>query len=721
MKKTFLAAVVCSVFGLFSIPVLAEAGSSAMIANRRTAIRYLQLAKQYASEKAWKDAEAQAEIGLAYDDTIADLWYINAVTKSMLGSSRAKVLPLVVKALNDAEWVDYNRDGARILYADILCSTGLYTEAVSVLDGAPFLYSADAEYLRVKAFYNVGDEEHIEKAREKIDAARRIYPKDVRFARLFFAHEYLLQKSCLYAPEGAEVVMNPLVRKLADAFILQLSHYADADAELELYAAIFAEGKQKTRMLNSFKARGLKAPLYAETALRAGLVSEDEALDRFFEFADREIDLSVLEAFVPLVTTEAAKKDLAEYLTAYDGIIVSDTDGDLETNLSVVYARGRPVTVSYDETQDGENDWTCDCDFGVPVVVHLSEGALDVQYTTWPWVQKALYLDSADEPVLEFNLVGETLSWTPFTMPVLDSVKNALSLDLFYPSVPEKLQQVSARTLLLASTSYELPSKERTGARIRVSLLDGVPQLARYYTKDGRLYAQAHFDGGLPALRTVDTDGDGLFETTETYGYAGPGEDQDYISTADEMQIMTNLFGAPSSGTGFYVRMIQVDQNGDTIPDFTEEYLPGEGKIASWDTDGDGLWDIRYVKQPLEADGRLREEAYFHQPLTESVVCVKSTDGVPVSVSNGEETLPVTKSDGVYWLGDAGSKKAAEKIRSAVNQTAFQGVSLIVEDEGERMLAVRAGNMIFGEKLPPAADNNEADSKTKNLENRNVR
>ena len=41
--------------------------NSAMSANRRTAIRYVQLAKQYAARKQWDEADAQARLGLAYD------------------------------------------------------------------------------------------------------------------------------------------------------------------------------------------------------------------------------------------------------------------------------------------------------------------------------------------------------------------------------------------------------------------------------------------------------------------------------------------------------------------------------------------------------------------------------------------------------------------------------------------------------------------------------
>ena len=266
MKKWF-----CLLGILFFSAVLFAQADSARSANRRTAIRYLQLAKQYASQKQWKEADSNARLGLAYDDTIADLWYIRGVAQFNAGEKKANVLPLIVTALTDAEWTDYNRDSARILYADMLSDMLRFDEAISILDVQPFLYSADAEYIRAKCYYNLGDE-YIQKAREKIDAARRIYPTDMRFAELFFSFEYKLNQPILQAKASGFDVddISPLARKIADAFILAATGYKNPSAELELYVAIFAEGEKQIRLFKSFKARNLKSPLYAEYALRSG-------------------------------------------------------------------------------------------------------------------------------------------------------------------------------------------------------------------------------------------------------------------------------------------------------------------------------------------------------------------------------------------------------------------------------------------------------------------
>lgn len=725
------------------------AQSSAASANRRTAIRYLQLSKQYASEKLWNEADSNAKMGLAYDDKIADLWYLRAICQMNLGEKKSQVLPLVVTALTDAEWVDYNRDGARILYADILCSTRQFVQAIATLDSAPFIYSADAEYIRAKSYYCLGDTENIRKARSRLDSARRIYPADSRFAWLFYTHEYqFFRNSGFHSSSITSDVLS-----LADAFALTVPLYKNANEELEIYAAIFAseekQGKsesKKVRMLKAFNSKGLKSPLYALEALKTGLLNEDTALDYFYQFSDKTVPVTILEDFAALLKTTDAKKEFAEYLNAYNGILTFDTDGDLVSNMTVAYKRGRPETITYDDNQDDESDWSASCDFGVPLSLSMSENALELDYSSWPYISTAKYKMASLHSDLKITLIAETLAWSPFTVEADSSIRGSLDFDFFVPVLAENGGgSISGQRLLRSALSYTIPSKERNGAVIQVSLLNGVAQIASYSVGE-KIYAMAQFENGIPVSRKVDIDGDGLFETTEFYGFSsdfvGPDRSENYISSGDEMQIMTNLFGSPASGTGFYVKKITVDQNGDTIPDFTEEYLGAKegakipGKISSWDTDGDGIWNVQYIKQPSSEDGIVREQSKFHYPIlnygefseaknssdyVDSIVTVFFENSLPVSVqiqkkdTDTSENLFVEKgkSKNFYWIRSSShensviSAKIEENIIHEINQTHEQGVSIIVEQsernasdlEKNRFLAVRIEKLIFGMKI----------------------
>ncbi|MBR1722926.1 MAG: hypothetical protein IJ727_10665, partial [Treponema sp.] len=225
------------------------------------------------------------------------------------------------------------------------------------------------------------------------------------------------------------------------------------------------------------------------------------------------------------------------------------------------------------------------------------------------------------------------------------------------------------------------------------------------------IYALAQFENGIPVQRKVDMNGDGLFETVEYYAYAKDGNEV-FSSAAEELQVMTNLFGSPSSGTGFYIKKITLDRNGDTIPDFTEEYLAGNkgdkvaGKISSWDTNDDGSWDVQYIKYPSSDKSKLLEEAKFHQPLSNSVVTVTSENGIPSFVKEGEKVLSVTRGEepNFYWISKADGKESEKIISEKINQIGEQGVSTIVDVEGigikRRFLAVRIEKLIFALEIP---------------------
>ena len=708
IKKSIIGSLVFLLSAAFSFSLFAQTGTpgSASVANRRTAVRYLQIAKQYASEKLWEEAQSNAKMGLAYDDKIADLWYLQAVSMAALGEKKSRVLPLVVTALTESEWVDYNRDGARILYADILCQERLFVQALSVLDSAPFIYSADAEYIRAKSYYGLGDKESLTKARERLDAARRVYPADARFAELFYTYEYYIYRN----NNGAVAE----IQALADAFALTIPLYKKTKNDLEVYAAIFSSDvNKKTRMLKAFNSKGLTSPLYAIEALKTGLIDEDAALDYFYKFSDKEISLLMLEDFVALLKSEDAKKEFSEYLNSYGGKVIFSTDSDLHSNIVISYNRGRPETISYDYNQDDEYEWLAQCDFGVPLKINLSENALELEYSSWPYISSASYKMDNKNSDLRFTLIAETLKWTPFTIEADASIKAILGTDFFIPVISENQVSVSGQDLLRSALSYSIPSGERENAVIQVSLLNGMAQIASYSVGDN-IYAMATFEKGLPVSRKLDVDGDGLFETQEFYGYS-TNPDENFISGNDEMQIMTNLFGSPAQGTGFYLKKITVDRNGDTVPDFTEEYLPASaknlknGKISSWDSDSDGDWDVQYIKYPSMVDGKLREEARFHQPLTDSIVTVTSENGIPVFVQDGNKNLPVSKgsSDNFYWISNAGSKKDEENITNAINQVEEQGLSIIVNSGKSRFLAVRIEKMIFGMDIPVTDNKND--------------
>lgn len=678
--------------------------SQVQAANRRTAVRCLNLAKNYLSSSDFDNAISQSELGLSYDSTVSDLWYIKAAAMNQKGEKKADVLPLVMKSLTEGEWVDYNRDGARILYADMLCDTGVYEQALAILDSSPMIYNADAEFIRAKSYYRLKTEDAISKAREKINSARKIYSSDLRFPELFFKNEYFLKKGGNFSQNSeTNETSSALVQKIADSFIAKMPEYDNPDSELEVYAAIFASGEKQVRLLQAFSSHGLRHPLYAGVALENNLMTQQEAIDYFFSFADEKISLEFLEDFLPHITDESAIESVKEHLNAFSGLLTLDTNGDFEAELFVNYSRGRSESFYWDSNNDGIEEWSVKSDFGVPETVELTEGNLELLYGTYPYIVKAVYKsDKYENGAAIFNLLDETFAWSPCDIKSHELFKFLFDVDFYVPFPKIANTDLNTDLLIASCSSYEVPTSERENAKIRFSVLDGKIQSSEYFSNETR-YAFASFKNGLPDFRTIDNDGDGIFETTEYFGFDPANEYN--VSEEEENKIVENIFGLPSSETGFYVKMIQIDQNEDTLPDFTEEYLPFGGKIATWDHDKDGNWDLRYKKYPRKDEtSALVEDSEFRRAFDGEIVTVTKVNGDAINVRTGKSDLKVTSGilEGFFWIGEGGSADDEYFVMANFDSSLAQGISVLLSKDEKRFLCVKIGEELFCEMIPPS-------------------
>lgn len=690
------------ILALINLSVYSESASLAA-ANRRTAVRCLKLAESYLTSGDENSALSQAELGLAYDESVADLWYVKAAAKSKLGNSKAEIIPLVTHSLTEGEWVDYNRDGARVLYADLLCDTGDYVQALAVLDAAPFIYSSDAEYIRVKSYYRMRTAESIDKARNKVNAARKIYPADKRFPHLFFKYEYDLHRPVsalrdrLPVSEEGEI----LVQKIADYFVSKMPEYDKPDAELEIYSVFFTSGEKQKRMAQAFSSHGLKHPLYALVCMNCGLMSQQEAWDYFCSFADSSVSVEQLEDILPFITDEVTIASVKEHLDSFSGTLTIDTDLDCEPNLVAKYVRGRPQNLYWDKENDGVIEWSSECDFGVPESVFLTRGNIQLYYGTYPAVVKAIFKsEKISDGAAVFNLADESLKWSPFLIKPLLVASELFNLEFFVPYVISDSEELNENSLIANCSSYEIASEERPGARIKFSVLNGYP-LSAEYKASGQVYAHAVFENGIPSIRSVDNDGDGIYETVETFGY--DPENLLHRPVVEQEQVMVNLFGLPVAGTGIYLRMIQIDHNGDTQPDFIEEYLSDNGKITSWDFDGDGEWNLRYKRYPrYDASAPVIEDAQFYTIPEHKLVTVTLWNELPVKVEFDGNFLPVTQGAvrSFYWIGREGNADDEKYLHENLDPELEQGICVILQNKERRMMAVKIGGCVYGEILP---------------------
>lgn len=704
MKKKVCGIILSLAFLAYALDPIKSGDSlldSANLANRRTALRCLSNATNYASEKKYGEALVQSELGIAYDDSISDLWYLKAACSLATGKIRAEIIPLLDRSLKNDNWVNYNKDNARLMAADILSETNRLDQAMDLLDSNPMLYSSDAEFIRVKILYRMGDDASLSKARNKIDGARRIYPSDTRFPLVFFKYE---------RPEK----LNPMTRRIAEYFISQVAQYQEAspdkNAELEIHASSFADGETKRRLLKSFNARGLRHPLYALEALKEGLLTQKKAFDYVASFADVEIDYDFLKNFMDHIDDGSVLEYASKYFESFGGAISQDTDGDGNVNLLTKYVRGRPQEIFYDCEQDGSIEWSINCDFGVPLNGNLEHRNMYFTWSQFPYLNTIEFTAGTLRTLSreKFVFAGESLAWTPVFIEPEGTVSQKCNIEFFYPVLNSDVEEVSNGDLLNAASSFEIDSSVSTGEKISFILNGGNIQQTVYY-KNGKMYAQAHFENNIPSFRIVDADDDGVFETTEFYDLDIDGT-MEVHSLEDERTVMQNLYGIPSSGSEFYLRMVQVDTNKDTVPDFTEEYLERGGKITSWDTDSSGKWNIRHVVYPFRKmeGGTLApkiEDTLFYTSPKNNLVKVTTVDGRPVKVYSGNEMLSVVPGNGpdFYWLcknEDALNledyKSLENRCLELLNADGDQGFSTIVEESGKRAMCVRMGKNNFG-------------------------
>jgi len=656
--------------------------------SQKTALRYLTNARSALEAHEWRTAASYAQMGLSFDEQISDLWYFKAVAENALGEPRANVLESSFQAVNRNNWFDYNKDNARILYADALCDSHNEKTALELLSSVPALTSADAEYIRAKCYYHLGE---LDKAREKIDEAAKFYPDDARFPILFFKTEFVLYEDAPSYPAS--------VRRLADYFIRSKERFVEyVSDDLEFYTALFARGEERKRMLKTYSSKGERNELFATIALQNELLSEIDALDYLLSFG--ELHKNTLEHFIPLLSEEEAKRELKERFSSYKGVIVDDTDSDGIDDFSVKYDSGRPSKIIWDKNQTGVDLWTIKCDYGTPISANIDGKALEVKWDIYPSIITATVRNDDFPETLVFNVLPDMLKWEPLSF-VKSEIFASCDIDFYIPSVKRSEKIPTNAQFLASSSSYEQPSTERDNAKIVFMLYNGKIQFATYYD-NSKVYARTHFKDGVPVLRIVDNTGNGIYETTELYGFA-EGLQPDYYAIEDERQVMRNLFGYPSEKTHFYLKSVQVNDGNNINADYIEEYLPNNGRIASWDTNGDSKWNVRYYSVN---NGNLTETMFYLEPW-HILVKIDKERGTPVRISRGTVVRNVVKDDNtasLFWIGEKGSVEDSNLVVKSLDEKNEQGTSIILDMKDYRINAIKIGTYYYAEVVASDRD-----------------
>lgn len=667
--------------------------SSAAAANRKTALRCLSLSESYMLNNDWKNALVQAETGLSYDSNVSDLLYIKAAAQSNLGYNKADVLAVIKEAFRCDNWVNYSRNSARILYADMLCDTGLYDESLAQLDAEPLLYSADSEFIRIKNYYRLGTADSIKQARARLNSSRKIYPKDQRFPKLFFMFESAFMN---YAERsGYPYEIPELVKTIAASYISEIPDYSNADVETELMALLFCTGQQQARLIKAVGEKNQNHPLFAYAGLKTGVLSEEKAYNLFFDSSDGVYSLGLLENFAALITDPALCENLSDRLKSLEGTVYIDNDLDLFNELTVKYIRGRAESIIYDSNNDGILEMNCSCDFGSPVNIVFSGSKYNLVYESFPYVSRIT--DNSNGNTFQF--LTSSFSYNPFEM-ICDDAFGRFNVEFFIPQINTEIDFPDEYVLANNASSLELATKEREGSRVIYTVFEGRPVFA-VFMNGGVRYAYAVIESGCPFVRYVDYDNDETYETSETY-------DLDYenkYTAAEDVALIKQIFGDNTFSEKLYLKKVEVDRNSDTFKEFSEQYLGNNGKISSWDSDGNGIIDYQYIRYPDTSDGVLREETILYNSNGIEFICLGNENGIPVSLKyDGKEmAVPAGYNADYYWIGEKGTSVQEQTILDSVKNGITDGaVQLVKFDDELRLSVIKIGNAFFCRKLPPS-------------------
>lgn len=688
MKK--YAIVVLLSFGfLFS----AVAQNSAATANKNTALRCLKLAESCLVGKDWQNALNQAELGLSYDNSISDLYYIKAAAELNLGGTKADAIRTLSSAFERSSWAGYTKNGARVFLADLLSDTGLYEESISVLDSEPFIYSADAEFIRIKNYYRMGTTESLNTARLRLNSDRRVYPSDSRFPEIFFMFESLFMSEA--ERNGVAYEIPEIVSTIAASYISKLPDYSNRNLEMELLAASFANDDDKYRLIKAIDAKNQNlSTLLATAALRAGIYTDAQAFEMYFAAANNEFSLDSLENFIALLSDEEVIELAAQTLADFSGTIYIDENMDLQYEFTVQYEKGRPSYIKYDANNDGETELYSSCDFGAPVFVYFNLSRLQFFYNEFPKVSKVSYADRN----LVFNFLHDDYIFSPFDF-VTDNIFSRTGAEFYIPYISKEIALPLPQEIISSASSFELPITERDDARIVYTLSGGHIVFAEFYEQNNR-YAYCDFSNEESLVRFVDYDNDNVFETTEFYTQIPFG--QDGLQNDENTRVVSSVFNFIDGRNDIYLRKIQIDHNQNTFTEFSEEYLEYNGKVTIWDNDDNGLPDCQYIRYPQrDGDSLIEETIYFDSNGLQNL-SLTTADGIPLKMNaEGSEVMVYAgENQNLYWIEQKGNADAESAVLDYVSKGISQGSINIFDYEETRISVIKVGSNYYCREVP---------------------
>lgn len=659
--------------------------SSSQNANRQTAIRCAEVAKSFLMEENYSQALSQVELGLAYDETVSDLWYIKGMCAKLQKNPMAEILEVSQKAFSYSDWTHFSEDLGIILYAESLINTGKNELAYEVLENRKDIYSRDAEYLRALSCYLLGD---VTKARSIISSAINVFPDDIRFPKLFYKNEYF---SSVFLDKEIDDGALTLASKLNS----KISLWTKKCSEILFYAYFFEQDEVLAqRMIHQFFSEFDVIPESIPTAIKYNILSQENARVKFENFCNDGIDVNLFKKIISSFTEDKQKILLVSFLSKFSGVVTYDVNNDFIIDMKVTYNSGRPSFIQQDFNQDDVIDCEIVCDFGTPSMLYNYNRKLEVSYGTYPFIDSVKIFDDTN-----YFLVKNSFSWTN-----IDFIEENLCMNYMFYFVKPIFQENEINVSSLFTNSYRISSqivKENDVYQKRFVLSNGLP-IQSTYSKNGIPYANAIFEGGHILYRNVDKNNDGIYETTEFYKF-DTFNHKNFISENERRDLYLELFGTIDALEGLYISKISIDDNSDGIAECSEEFL-FSGKKTSW-FDKNGNFSVSYERfiNP-ENQNEIIEKSIFTNPINKKNITVEFVNNVPQKLFDETDEYSILQNDitPIFWISSIPNDELSILVYNFFENNDEQGKVHILEFPkfpNIRILAIKIGDNFFAESF----------------------
>lgn len=668
MKRRILIFVCLIVFSLCNV-------FANQTASRKTALRYLQLANDYLISSKWDEALSSATLGLAYDDTVADLWYISALTYAETDSNikASSIINLLEKSL-ESEWVQYNPNSGKLFLAKYYIQTFEYEKALQLLEERTLQVNSDCLKLKAKIAYLQGDKTT---ARQIIERAWKIFPKDADFLLIFFSFE---------DSENQELEDTTFVT-LKNQFLKSILDYTGFknhyNSELMLNSVCFAEPEDQIDLLKLIKTQGINNSLYYINALKASFISENDAISQFLSFCNNQINYSQLVKISSLLKSPESKAILQDYLAKFEGTCFFDFNNDSFFELKLDYKRGRPDFAVFEQKQDGEVTWTSSFDYGIPRTLQIADTT--VSYARFPFVA---YLENAFG---KYSFVPDVVQWVPFEIEKAECFDQN---DFFILSVKPDFEPVENIDLIKNSYAARINVFERENAVARLDIADG-KVFAATYTVENIPYAYGFYEDGILQNRKVDFDNDGFFETLIQYGMEQePQKAENNKVEAENLNL--SLFGSPNFVENLFIQKVLIDYDCDGLWDYALSEL-NDGTVEKvWYSKNNTEETVKTVETK---DGELTFSSYELPNIGTLEVFFENNKPVNYTFKNETVELFYDNVNNIYWCFDFIDLEVSDiphKLISSVTQNLENQYEFKILEEGETSyLVVRSFDFYF--------------------------